>query len=66
VNSALKGKLLDTELLVQQAANNTKEQFNNLPDLMPKLIDGIMDDMTTHGSMSKQALASKGDTTGHS
>jgi hypothetical protein len=33
VNNVLKGKLLESRLLMQQAANNTKEQFANSPDL---------------------------------
>ena len=33
VNNVIKGKLLESETLRQQAANNTKEQFANSPDL---------------------------------
>jgi type I restriction enzyme, R subunit len=33
VNNVLKGKLLESTTLAQQAANNTKEQFANSPDL---------------------------------
>ncbi|MHB1702452.1 MAG: type I restriction endonuclease subunit R, partial [Acidobacteriaceae bacterium] len=33
VNNVIKGKLLESETLVQQATNNTKEQFANSPDL---------------------------------
>jgi len=33
VNSVIKGKLLESETLRQQAANNTKEQFTNASDL---------------------------------
>jgi hypothetical protein len=33
VNHAIKGKLLEFETLVEQAANNTKEQFADSPDL---------------------------------
>jgi len=29
----LKGKLLESDLLIQQAMNNSKEQFANSPDL---------------------------------
>jgi hypothetical protein len=35
VNGVLKGKLLENETLIQQAANNSKEQFANSPDLKP-------------------------------
>ena len=31
VNNVIKGKLLESETLQQQAANNTKEQFANSP-----------------------------------
>jgi type I restriction enzyme R subunit len=33
VNNVIKGKLLESEVLVQQATNNTKEQLANSPDL---------------------------------
>jgi hypothetical protein len=32
VNNVLKGKLLESETLVEQAANNSKEQFANSPE----------------------------------
>jgi type I restriction enzyme, R subunit len=59
VNHVLKGKLLESEILVQQAASNTKEQFANSPDLASELMNAIMDALTAHGAMSKQALDSK-------
>jgi type I restriction enzyme, R subunit len=33
VNNVIKGKLLESEVLVQQASNNPKEQFSNSSDL---------------------------------
>jgi type I restriction enzyme R subunit len=33
VNNVLMGKLLESDLLMQQAASNSKEQFANSPDL---------------------------------
>ena len=33
VNNVIKGKLLESETLMQQAANNTKEQFANSPTI---------------------------------
>ncbi|MFN0022198.1 MAG: hypothetical protein ACKVP0_28445, partial [Pirellulaceae bacterium] len=36
VNNVIKGKLLESKTLRQQAANNTKEQFANSPDLLRK------------------------------
>lgn len=59
VNNVLKGKLLESEILVQQAANNTKEQFANSPDLTNELMNAIMDALAAHTTMSKQALDSE-------
>lgn len=59
VNGALKGKLLENDLLVQQAASNSKEQFANSPDLGKALMDAIMDAFEAHQSMSTQALGSE-------
>jgi len=59
VNHVLKGKLLESEILVQQAKGNTKEQFANSPDLANELMNAIMDALSAHGSMSKQALDSE-------
>ena len=58
VNHVLKGKLLESQILVQQANSNTKEQFANSPDLANELMNAIMDALTAHGTMSKQALDS--------
>ena len=59
VNNVIKGKLLESEVLVQQAANNTKEQFANSPDLANGILYAIMDALAAHGTMSKQALESE-------
>lgn len=59
VNNVLKGKLLESETLVEQAANNTKEQFANSPDLSDALVRAIMDALEAHTTMSTQALNSK-------
>ncbi len=59
VNGVLKGKLLENETLVQQAANNSKEQFANSPDLKQALLDAIMDALDAHTTMSTQALSSE-------
>ncbi|WP_261332197.1 DUF6538 domain-containing protein [Rhizobium leguminosarum] len=59
VNNVLKGKLMQSQLLGEQAANNTKEQFSNSPDLSQALIDAIIDAFDAHRSMSEQALNSK-------
>jgi len=59
VNNVLKGKLLESDILVQQANNNTKEQFSNSPDLASELMNAIMDAFAAHSTMSKQALDSE-------
>ena len=59
VNNVIKGKLMESETLIQQAANNTKEQFANSPDLAQEILHAIMDAFTAHSSMSKQALESE-------
>jgi type I restriction enzyme R subunit len=59
MNSVIKGKLLESELLRQQAMNNTKEQFANSPDLNAELLNAIMSALDAHTSMSTQALNSE-------
>ena len=58
VNDVIKGKLMESETLVEQALNNTKEQFDNSPDLDKELEGAIMDAFSAHSTMSKQALES--------
>jgi type I restriction enzyme R subunit len=58
VNNVIKGKLLESETLRQQAANNTKEQFANSPDLKNELLNAIMGALDAHTLMSTQALDS--------
>jgi len=59
VNGVLKGKLLENETLVQQAASNSKEQFANSPDLKTALVNAIIDALEAHKVMSTQALESE-------
>ncbi|CFX18451.1 Type I site-specific restriction-modification system, R (Restriction) subunit and related helicase (fragment) [Candidatus Filomicrobium marinum] len=59
VNNVIKGKLLESETLAQQAANNSKEQFSSSPDLPKAILDAIMDALDAHTTMSNQALSSK-------
>ncbi|HEX2219305.1 MAG TPA: DEAD/DEAH box helicase family protein [Gemmatimonadales bacterium] len=59
VNEVLKGKLLESEVLVQQAASNTKEQFASSPDLKRELLRAIMEAFDAHTAMSTQALNSE-------
>jgi type I restriction enzyme R subunit len=59
VNNVLKGKLLESDILVQQAMSNPKAQFANSPDLTNELMNAIMDAFAAHQTMSKQALDSE-------
>jgi len=59
VNHVIKGKLLESATLRQQAANNTKEQFANSPDLHHEILNAIMEALDAHTSMSTQALNSE-------
>lgn len=58
VDTVLKEKMLESELLRSQAAVNTKEQFGNSPNLSDKLMNAIMDAMAAHQTMSRQVLNS--------
>jgi type I restriction enzyme R subunit len=58
VNHVLKGKLLESQVLQQQAASNTKEQFATSPDLNAELLNAIMSALDAHTSMSTKALNS--------
>lgn len=58
VNNVIKGKLMESEELTLQAQNNTKEQFCDSPDLNKALQTAIMDALSAHAAMSKQALGS--------
>ena len=49
----------ENETLVRQAANNSKEQFANSPDLASALMSAIMDALEAHNTMSAQALGSE-------
>jgi type I restriction enzyme R subunit len=59
VNNVLMGKLLESKVLIEQASNNTKEQFAASPDLFQGLMNAIMDAYAAHTTMSKQALESE-------
>lgn len=59
VNHVIKGKLLESKTLAQQAVSNTKQQFANSPDLSHELMNAIMDALAAHSAMSKQALESE-------
>lgn len=59
VNDVIKGKLMESEKLAEQAVHNTKEQFSNSPDLTSEIMNAVMDALTAHSVMSKQALESE-------
>jgi len=52
------GKLLESETLRQQAANNSKQQFATSPDLNTELMNAIISALDAHTAMSTQALNS--------
>jgi type I restriction enzyme R subunit len=58
VCSVIRGKLLESITLQQQAAANSKEQFSNSPDLSKALLDAIIGALDAHQLMSSQALNS--------
>ena len=58
VNHVIKGKLLESVTLQRQAANNTKEQFGNSPDLNTEFQNATIASMDAHNSMATQVLNS--------
>jgi type I restriction enzyme R subunit len=58
VNDVIKGKLLESPTLREQARNNSKEQFAGSPDLARALMEAIMEALDAHTAMSTQALNS--------
>ncbi|SDI06215.1 type I restriction enzyme, R subunit [Pseudomonas benzenivorans] len=52
-------KLLESEVLAQQAANNSKEQFASSPDLTRVFIDALIDSHSAQSNLSLQALNSE-------
>jgi type I restriction enzyme R subunit len=52
-------KTLESEVLQQQAANNSKEQFANSPDLTSAILSAILDSMDAQTELSKRAIGSK-------
>ena len=52
----IKEKLLESELLQQQAVSNTKEQFGNSPDLASVQSNAVIDSLDAHTAMSTQIL----------
>jgi len=58
VNGTILGKVSESKTLQQQAANNTKEQFVNSPDLLTELQNAIIESYDAHTAMGTQALNS--------
>jgi type I restriction enzyme R subunit len=56
--TTLRDKMLESDVLVTQAANNTKAQFDNSPTLRAELMNAIIEAFEAHSSLSKQALDS--------
>lgn len=52
-------KTLESEILQKQAANNSKEQFANSPDLTSEILTAVMDSMDAQTELSTQALNSQ-------
>lgn len=57
--TTLRDKMLESDALVTQAANNTKAQFDNSPTLRSELMNAIIDAFEAHTSLSKQAIGSE-------
>ncbi len=58
VNNVILGKLLESPTLATQAANNTKEQFADSPDIDAALTNAAIDASEAHDLMSQQLLGS--------
>jgi hypothetical protein len=56
VNNILKGQLLESELLQQQASSNSKEQFANSAELQSELTNSIINALDAHPAMAIKAL----------
>lgn len=59
VKDVIRGKLMESDTLKQQAGSNTKEQFAGSPDLDDGIMSAIMDALEAHETMSTQAINSE-------
>ncbi len=57
--NAVAEKTLESEILQKQAANNSKEQFANSPDLTSEILSAVMDSMDAQTELSARALNSE-------
>jgi type I restriction enzyme R subunit len=55
VNYVIKGKLMESEKLAEQALNNSKEQFVNSPDLASEKTSAVLDAFSAYSQTSKQS-----------
>ncbi len=53
----LAGKMMESDLLAQQAAANHKAQFGDSPDFMNAYEDAVIAAYENHKSMSEQVMA---------
>ncbi len=58
VTQVLKGKLVESPTLQQQALNNTEAQMRISPDVTAELVRAIIEALDSHTAMSSQALGS--------
>ncbi|MFD1891952.1 type I restriction endonuclease subunit R [Ottowia beijingensis] len=59
VNNVIRGKLMESEVLAEQARNNTKAQFAASPNFDAELMNAIIEAFEAHQIMSRQALESE-------
>lgn len=53
------GKMLESDMLAEQAAANTKEQFGASPDYKAVMLDSVADGLDKYQEMAKQVLNNK-------
>lgn len=58
-STTLANKMLESPTLQKQAANNSKEQFANSPDLKRELVNSIIASLDAHTELSSKALSSE-------
>jgi len=52
-------KMRESDVLIKQAENNSKEQFANSPDLDNEMLNAIMEALDAHNELSRRALDSE-------
>jgi type I restriction enzyme R subunit len=57
--NTLRDKMLESDALVTQAANNTEAQFANSPTLKDELMNAIIEAFEAHSALSRKALDSQ-------